>query len=293
MTSWALVPAADPCTTDLLSHCVTYRRRAVARTRHGDEEVVAYGVSAVYTPPALRGRGYARRSLQLLHYALAPREALPPFPDWGMPPHGPRDARLSFLHSGIDGAFYTACTQGLERAGWVLKPPHTRLLTVRGPAEAEYEMLGAKDVAELQDAYEMILRQRLRPGQVAVIPDLSALTRLAPPSVCGEHFGARVATGWFTYLKLRPSEDMPWRLTLSVVHGTVPFAVVASVAIRERASVIEYGGEGFTDWDEDGVEIDYEWPKPCVCVYGESLEWIAPETLVIEAVGVPGHWAWY
>lgn len=121
----------------------------------------------------------------------------------------------------------------------------------------------------------------------------SALPRDGAPSVLGGHFGARVTTGWFTYLRLRPGAHMAWRLTLSAVHGTVPFAVIAAVAAQEGASVIEYGGEGFTDWDEEGVQVDNEWPRPCACSYGQEMEWVAPEMLVVEAVGAPGHWAWY
>jgi hypothetical protein len=174
------------------------------------------------------------------------------------------------------------------------KPPHTRLWNVDPAAPSvPYEPLGPQDVVALQPAYESILRAALRPGQFAVVPDLAALPRLGAPSVLGGHFGARVPSGWFTYLKLRPGADMPWRLTLSAVHGSVPFAVAAAAAAAEGASVIEYGGEGFTDWDDCGVQIDSEWPKPCACVYGGEMEWVAPEMLVVEAVGVPGHWAWY
>lgn len=104
----------------------------------------------------------------------------------------------------------------------------------------------------------------------------------------------RLPTGWFTYLKLRPSLKKPWRITLSHVSGDVPFSAVADAARRERATVIEYGGEGFTAWDGEGVEIDKEWPRPCVCVYGgQRFEWVGPEMLIIEGVGTPGHWAWY
>lgn len=114
--------------------------------------------------------------LQLLHYALAPAQVMPPFPpEWGTLPQGPRDGRFSFLHSGIDGAFYVACTQGPGgRPGWVPKPPHTRLWTVQGsPSQVpEYELLGPKDVAALQGEYESILRAALREGQFAIVPDL-------------------------------------------------------------------------------------------------------------------------
>lgn len=92
------------------------------------------------------------------------------------------------------------------------------------------------------------------------------------------------AFGWFTYLKLRP-EDMSWRIVLSHVSGDVPFEAVAAAARREGAQVIEYS-ENFTAWDEHGVQIDIEWPKPCYWVYGEPAEWVAPHMLVIEGVGV-------
>lgn len=113
--------------------------------------------------------------------------------------------------------------------------------------------------------------------------------------MANSHFGVRLPTGWFTYLKLRPSSHKAWRITLSHVCGDVPFSAAADAARREGASVIEYGGEGFTAWDGEGVEVDNVWPKPCFCVYGEDqdVEWIAPEMLVVEGVGAPRHWAWY
>lgn len=89
---------------------------------------------------------------------------------------------------------------------------------------------------------------------------------------------------------------MSWRITLSHVAGDVPFSAVRAAAQREGAEVIEYGGEGFTAWDAEGVELDTEYPKPCYCVYGTDpgdVEWVAPEMLIIEGVGVPGRWAWY
>lgn len=62
--------------------------------------------------------------LRLLHYVIAPAEALPPFPaEWGAPPTDVRgDAAFSILNSGIGDAFYRSCTQGLEVPGWVHNP---------------------------------------------------------------------------------------------------------------------------------------------------------------------------
>lgn len=123
--------------------------------------------------------------LQLLHYVLAPPSRLPPFPsEWGSPPEakGFQDAEFSFLHSGIDGSFYTRCTQGsgaAARDGWVPKPPHTRLWNVPAPKElvmVEGEAMDAGDVAALQAEYETLLRAKL-PGdkgrtRFAVVPQL-------------------------------------------------------------------------------------------------------------------------
>lgn len=121
--------------------------------------------------------------LQLLHYVLAPLEHLPPFPaEWGSPPDVPPgfgDAEFSFLHSGIDGSFYTRCTQGSGASaqdGWVPKPPHTRLwnVTPSPVLPPDGEVLDAEGVAALQDETEDILRAMLPCDKTrfAVVPQL-------------------------------------------------------------------------------------------------------------------------
>lgn len=165
-----------------------YRRQALVSSGSAEPSpAIAYGLAAVFTPPKNRGKGYARRMAQLLHYVLAAE--MPPFPaEWGAPPsvQGFKDATFNFLHSGIDGAFYTKCTQGIgegSRPGWIPKPPHTRLWTVPPsnsnspppPLQPGYELLDADGVATLQVEYEGILRSQLASVSsptFAVIPDL-------------------------------------------------------------------------------------------------------------------------
>lgn len=162
----------------------SYRRSAlVGRSGSETAATIAYGLAAVFTPPSNRGKGYARRMLQLLHYVLAPADRLPPYPtEWGpldCVPLG--DASFSFLHSGIDCAFYINCSPGTgpsSRPGWVPKPPHTRLWTLPAssnpppPPSPDYEILDADTVASLQDEYERVLGVTVQPRQFAIIPDL-------------------------------------------------------------------------------------------------------------------------
>ena len=65
-----LVPRASPTTTtEILTHCETFRRAAFSIAPGSAElkEVTAYGIASVYTPEQYRKRGYGKRMLQLLH----------------------------------------------------------------------------------------------------------------------------------------------------------------------------------------------------------------------------------
>jgi len=122
------------------------------------------------------------------------------------------------------------------------------------------------------------------------------VSETVPTTTTNTTFGASLGPGraWITYIPMRPAEDMPRRIVLSHVEGDVPFALVRAAAARAGAEVVEWGADD-ARWDSEagGVEIDTEWPKPCLATYGPEAEWIASEMSVVEGVGVDGRWAWY
>lgn len=132
IVSWGLVPRDNTSTTDLLSHCDTYRRKGVITRPDGTQtEVTSYVMSAVFTPDQHRGKGYATHMMRLMHYALAPKDKLPPFPSaWGAPPTNILgDAAFSVLYSDVGPRFYAKCTKGADQPGWVAikdPPPHRK-----------------------------------------------------------------------------------------------------------------------------------------------------------------------
>ncbi|KAI0072074.1 hypothetical protein K474DRAFT_1711927 [Panus rudis PR-1116 ss-1] len=88
------------------------------------EEAQSYAVSAVFTHVDKGGKGYATHMLRLLHWILAPRDALPNFPaEWGAPLNVPPnfgDAMFSFLSSDIGSKFYEDRGPTSEERGWVV-----------------------------------------------------------------------------------------------------------------------------------------------------------------------------
>lgn len=84
-------------------------------------ERVTYGIASVFCQPQHRGKAYPRHLLSLLHYVLAPRDSLPPFPAaWGQPPaENYGDATFSVLYSDVGPTYYSRCTKGESLPGWV------------------------------------------------------------------------------------------------------------------------------------------------------------------------------
>ncbi|KAI0746877.1 hypothetical protein C8Q80DRAFT_1321816 [Daedaleopsis nitida] len=167
LITWVLAPRSDPSTLDFLCSCETFRRAALV-ARHSPtspalplaastadvQEVTAYAVASVFTPPQNRRKGYAQHMMRLLHWALAPPAALSPstFPtaEWGPPPDArmPADARFSVLYSDVGREFYRACgTAPGARDGWVfkLKPDVLRL------TESDVAALYAHDARWIRD----------------------------------------------------------------------------------------------------------------------------------------------
>lgn len=94
----------------------------------GTKQVTGYGIASVFTPPEKRKKGYAQHMMRLLHWVLAPRSALPPFPEaWGAPPDVPaelgvQNAQFSVLYSDVGKEFYRACGPTAEPGyGWLTR----------------------------------------------------------------------------------------------------------------------------------------------------------------------------
>ncbi|EJD07452.1 uncharacterized protein FOMMEDRAFT_149982 [Fomitiporia mediterranea MF3/22] len=126
LSTWVIAPRDDPRTLTFKCCSEVFRRKAIVKRPDTDmtEEVIAYAVTAVYTPPEYRGRGYARHMMRLLHWVLALRESLPPFPsNWGDPPPkvpGFNDAQFSVLYSYIGRHFYASAGPDENSEGWLV-----------------------------------------------------------------------------------------------------------------------------------------------------------------------------
>lgn len=109
----------------------SYRRAAAIASPsdpEGTKQVIGYGIASVFTPPEKRRKGYAQHMMRLLHWVLAPRHALPPFPEaWGAPPEVPpefgvQNAQFSVLYSDVGKEFYRACGPTAEQGnGWLTR----------------------------------------------------------------------------------------------------------------------------------------------------------------------------
>jgi len=93
--------------------------------------------------------------LRLLHYVLAPRDKLPPFPEaWGAPPEeNLGDAHFSILYSGIGKDYYATCTIGEKEPGWVYPGMLTRVWDAKQEVEVDqegWEWLGLEGILALE-----------------------------------------------------------------------------------------------------------------------------------------------
>ncbi|THU97866.1 hypothetical protein K435DRAFT_661971 [Dendrothele bispora CBS 962.96] len=131
---WVLAPRDVPETLDFKCSCRTFLRAAVVHfppsftdeSKEITEQVYAYSIASVCTPPQHRGKGYAHHMMRLLHWILAPKSYLDPsmFPrEWGSPPMrmaGMPEGQFSVLYSDI-GDFYKDCGPTLDEEGWVIR----------------------------------------------------------------------------------------------------------------------------------------------------------------------------
>ncbi|KZT70495.1 hypothetical protein DAEQUDRAFT_737428 [Daedalea quercina L-15889] len=115
LTTWVLAPRVDPTTLNFMCSCEIFRRTAAMASPSDQstaKQVIACGIASVFTPAEKRKKGYGHHMMRLLHWVLAPRSALPDFPEaWGSPPDVPaalglQSAQFSVLYSDIGKNFY-------------------------------------------------------------------------------------------------------------------------------------------------------------------------------------------
>ncbi|CAE6525341.1 unnamed protein product [Rhizoctonia solani] len=111
---------------------------------------IGFGIAAVFTPARYRGKGYAGRMMNLLHFAIAKPEGIPSFPStWGLAPpfRLEQPCEVSVLYSDV-GKFYERCAPG-EGVGWTIVDPMTTEWVVEADgnktAPASVELLSRDD----------------------------------------------------------------------------------------------------------------------------------------------------
>nr|KIR46180.1 hypothetical protein I312_04724 [Cryptococcus bacillisporus CA1280] len=177
LITWVLVRNDDP-EGDMYAGCETYRRKGWVKHQGASdiEEGYVYGIASVVTPKHhLR---FATRLLCLLHRHIAPADTLPPIPDsWGkdqplisLPEEV--SSRLpkaigSVLWSDVGSKFYSRCSMGAERPGWLVEDaPNTELVwkifhPVAGSTEG-FNWLFEEDLEEIGQILSESTQERLR-----------------------------------------------------------------------------------------------------------------------------------
>lgn len=159
LKSWALVDASRPDEKVILAGCETLRKRALVSRNGKVEEVIAYGIASVFTPPANRGKKYASTMMWKLSASL----------------QGLEDQSLfSVLYSDIGKDFYA-------KKGWKPFPSsHISLPPEHAPGlvdslDGVLQPLEAGDLPALCDLDEKLVRRKLErhtgSTAVALIPD--------------------------------------------------------------------------------------------------------------------------
>ncbi|WVQ82030.1 hypothetical protein IAT38_004158 [Cryptococcus sp. DSM 104549] len=176
LITWALVKTDDP-EGQLYAGCETYRRRGFVKRKGSDEieEGAVYVIASVVTPSEHLRNGYATRLLSLLHHVLGPAESLPPVPEsWGtssiaIPPqlssNIPR-ALGSILWSDVGSTFYSRCSIGGTRPGWVVEDSMCseivwKILPPEGPPDDSVELLYQDDLLSISETLSAEAKAKL------------------------------------------------------------------------------------------------------------------------------------
>ena len=219
--------------------CSSYRRKALVKRRGSAsvDETHTYGIAAVVTPvkhlrephslhlkervliAPLLGKGFATHHLRLLHYLLADPSMIPPFPEqWGAPPPplppslraGLPRAIGSILWSDVGSTFYSRCTIGPSRSGWVVRDHEStelvwKILFAAEKPDQSWELLYESDFPSIAKTLSASARAKLgsvdtgrtrftndpaSPGTLGFVPIRGSFVE--PPRSTQEPYGVRL-----------------------------------------------------------------------------------------------------
>ncbi|TDL23748.1 hypothetical protein BD410DRAFT_148606 [Rickenella mellea] len=279
MTTWVLAPRADPTTLDFKCACETYRRKALVRKEGSlsPEERISYGVASVFTPPAKRKNGYAHHMMSLLHWVLAPRDALSPFPaSWGQPPPevpGFGNASFSTLYSDV-GEFYKIAGPAGADGGWVIRDPVATIWQV--PKTNTPTILSGEGLRWLdEDGVEDIWKKDAELMQLDMTSSTSSknLFTLLPHEGVGAFLIRRATfylTGqpyklpskWGVCLSTPGASDMPQFTTWTLDVGSTPTTLIFTRLRATPTSFLLFLDAIFEAARECGAERVEVWNLP-------------------------------
>lgn len=166
LTIWMLVYQPAGHDRKVLCGCETIRKKALVGRNGKVEEVIVHGVGSVFTPPAHRGKAYARRMMTELSQRLK-----------GWQVDNGKKSLFSVLFSDIGKQFYSKIGWNPFPSAHVAIPVDTRASTGLPPVR----LLKSSDIPELCDIDERIIRKRLAEfkessqSAVALIPDYATI----------------------------------------------------------------------------------------------------------------------
>ncbi|RPD65611.1 hypothetical protein L226DRAFT_479727 [Lentinus tigrinus ALCF2SS1-7] len=324
LITWVLAPRNDPTTLDFMCSCETFRRAALVTRAQpssgGDamkpkvEEVTAYGVASVYTPPKSRKRGYARHMMRLLHWVLASRSALPPtFPrEWGAPPDvellrslGVANAQFSVLYSDVGRDFYRSCgTDPMSHNGWMItgaiqtfwELDASEAITARKP-DINIVRLSESDVVALYDHDARWMKEDLArhamPGrtQFTFLPDRGVgafnvrrtmdFTPDLQPVLPSKQWGAFILPDGARTLvdaleQSRPLPFVSWTLDLKTSPRTL---VVSRLRADEKTLPVLLEELLAAARDEKVEKVEFWYMRPELRALAESKGWKTEERI--------------
>lgn len=167
LTIWMLVYQPEGHERKVLCGCETIKKKALVGKNGNVEEVIVHGVGSVFTPPAHRGKAYARRMMTGLAQRLK---------SWQVD-NGKR-ALFSVLFSDIGKQFYA-------KMGWHPFPSAHVAISIRPQVASGLpvaRLLKSSDLPELCEIDEKLTRQRLSAtkdsarSSVALIPDTATIS---------------------------------------------------------------------------------------------------------------------
>lgn len=263
LKSWALVEASKADEKAILAGCESLRKRALVSRNGKVEEVTAYGIASVFTPPANRGKKYASTMMSQLSASL----------------HGLQEKPLfSVLYSDIGKQFYA-------REGWKPFPSsHISLPPEHAPGLLDslygvLQPLESGDLPALCETDEKLVRRKLEghtgSTAVALIPDHKTIEWLQAREdfVANEIYkrtatvkGAMATVGgkrvWAIWLRMWYSEDLQKRegntmhiLRLVVENDEKESESYTGDQMAGISAILRLAQHEAAEWNVESVEL--------------------------------------